>query len=592
MAPNRRQYLRLCAVGAGGTLAGCAGLFTDPKSSENDGVPGNTDTDDDPETPGSTDTGELIDDWQYDPQEQAEVANTSSGVLQSSGGNGAAAGGGGSEDLGFAVGGASNVADFRRNVEEGYLPLPDSLPVEGLFYNYYFDTGGTGECSSLFCPSYATAITADPLGESTDRYFTVGLNSTLDTSTFERKRLDVVIVLDISGSMGSQFDQYYYDRFGNRHTVEEGDSRTKMAVAKDALVALTEQLHPDDRVGVVLFNNEATVAKPLRDVETTDMDAIRGHIREDIQAGGGTNIADGMAEAADMFGEYADADPTEAETRQIVITDAMPNTGQTDDQALQDRLAGYAEDGIHTSFVGVGVDFNPELVDEITAVRGANYRSVHSAEKFETYLGDEFEYMVTPLVYDLSVELDAADAEIATVYGSTAAEDATDELLSVNTLFPSPKSDGETRGGVVLVKLDGEASGDMTLRASWEDRSGSADETTRTIEFPEESPEYFANTGIRKAVLLARYADLLKNWMVHERDPDRVAVTSDTEIDVPPEELPLGEWEQQSQPLAVSSPYESRIERFRAYFEEEADSIGDDELTQELDMMRKILQAA
>jgi len=178
------------------------------------------------------------------------------------------------------------------------------------------------------------------------------------------------------------------------------------------------------------------------------------------------------------------------------------------------------------------------------------------------------------------------------VYGSTAAEDATDELLSVNTLFPSPKSDGETRGGVVLVKLDGEASGDMTLRASWEDRSGSADETTRTIEFPGKSPEYFANTGIRKAVLLARYADLLKNWMVHERDPDRVAVTSDTEIDVPPEDLPLGEWEQQSQPLAVSSPYESRIERFRAYFEEEADSIGDDELTQELDMMRKILQAA
>ncbi|WP_135665269.1 vWA domain-containing protein [Halorhabdus rudnickae] len=569
MDHDRRQFLRLGAIGASAALAGCTGLV------EGDGPL--TEDEDDPER---------IDDWQYDPAQRTDGLNASGGTaLQSTAGSAAE-----SADLGFATGGAKNVADFRRNVEEGYLPVPESLPYEGLFYNYYFDTGGSGECSSLFCPSYATAITEDPLGDSTDRYFTVGLNSTLDTESFERKQLNVVIVLDISGSMGSEFDQYYYDRFGNKHTVEEDDSRSKMAVAKDALVALTEHLEPDDRLGIVLFNHEASVAKPLREVQTTDMDAIRGHVREDIQAGGGTNIADGMSEAADMLGEYSDADPTAVETRQIVVTDAMPNTGQTDDRVLQDRLSGYADDGIHTSFVGVGVDFNPELVDEITAVRGANYRSVHSAEDFESYLGDEFEYMVTPLVYDLSVELDASGATIETVYGSTAAEEATDELLEVNTLFPSPTADGETRGGVVLVKLAGDAEGaELTLRASWEDRSGSTDETTTTVDFPDSSPEHFDNTGIRKAVLLARYADLLKNWMVHERDPERIDVTADDAIDVPPGELPLGEWEQQSQPLSVSDPYESRLRSFREYFQQEVDRIGDDALDREVETMDEIL---
>ncbi|MEF8826162.1 MAG: VWA domain-containing protein [Halapricum sp.] len=584
MDRTRRRYLRLCAAGSGLLLAGCSGQ-----------PPG--DDDDDPSTtdpsgsPGGPSTDEKIDDWQYDPDERVETVSK----------NATGAPGGtatysvtldASQELGFAAGGAKNVAAFRRNLEDGYLPLPESLAYEGLFYNYYFDTGESGACDSLFCPSYSTAVTEDPLGEETERYFTVGLNSNLTTESFDRKQLNVVIVLDISGSMSAQFNQYYYDRFGNRHEVEDADeSRSKMDVAKDALVALTEQLNPEDRLGIVLFNRDASVAKPLRRVEATDMDAIRTHIREDVLAGGGTNIAAGMEQAAELLGEYSDADQTETETRQIVVTDAMPNTGQTDDQALEERLSGYAADTIHTSFVGVGVDFNPVLVDQITAVRGANYRAVHSAEDFETYLGEEFEYMVTPLVYDLDVELDAEGYDIAKVYGSTAAEEATDDLLTVNTLFPSPESEGETRGGVVLVRIDKVSeNGEMTLRASWEDRAGSTGETTKTIAFPEESPEFFANSGIRKAVLLSRYADLLKNWLVYEREPERVA--TDDGIEIPPGEDVLSEWEQQSQPLTVTEPYDARISQFSEYFESEMQAIGDDELSQELEAMSTILAAA
>ena len=44
---------------------------------------------------------------------------------------------------------------------------------------------------------------------------------------------------------------------------------------------------------------------------------------------------------------------------------------------------------------GVGLDFNTELVESITKVKGANYFAVHSPGEFRRRLVDEFDYAVT-----------------------------------------------------------------------------------------------------------------------------------------------------------------------------------------------------
>ena len=65
-------------------------------------------------------------------------------------------------------------------------------------------------------------------------------------------------------------------------------------------------------------------------------------------------------------------------------------------------------------------------------------------------------------------------------------------------------------------------------------------------------PEYFDNSGIRKGVLLSRYAALLKNWMMDERQhvqysqPWDPCVREDTGIIIPVE--PFSQWERQSLP--------------------------------------------
>ena len=206
-------------------------------------------------------------------------------------------------------------------------------------------------------------------------------------------------------------------------------------------------------------------------------------------------------------------------------------------------------------------------------------------------MSEEFEYVVTPLSFDLSLELDAEGYDVRKVYGSTAAEEAGSEIVHVNTLFASPTKVGKTRGGIVLVQVERQsADATMTLKVSWEDRAGNRGETSTTISFPDAEPEQFANTGVRKAVLLSRYADLLKNWMVAERDRD--AIPTDEGIAVPPEGEGLGEWEQRSEPLTVSERYATRIEAFRDYFAGEIYAVGDDLLGRELELVDRILAAS
>jgi Ca-activated chloride channel family protein len=504
---------------------------------------------------------------------------------------------GNSGKIGLSAGGAKDINNFRENIQNDYLPLATDITYEGLFYDYYFDTGQSEECRKLFCPSYTYAITTDPISDEIDYYLSVGLNSGMEEKDFQRKKLNLVIVLDISGSMSSPFNLYYYDQFGNRVTVEDEDEentdKAKITVATESIVDLIDHLNNDDRFGMVLFNNDAYLAKPLNLVGDTDMDAIRDHILE-ISANGGTHLSAGMQMATDLYDDFLDIEAEEYENRIIFLTDAMPNIGDTSEQGLLGMTRNNADNGVYTTFIGIGVDFNTELTEYITKIRGANYYSVHSAKQFEERMDEEFEYMVTPLVFDLQLVLEADGWEIEKVYGSPEANEATGELMKVNTLFPSKKEGDETKGGLILLKLKKTGSeSSLTLKVSYEDRKGKIDGSETTIKFGEDEPELFENNGIRKGILLARYADLMKNWIIDEQEHAHISrpweprINDETGILIPP--VQLGQWERQSLPLAVTEEYRELFKEFCEYFGKETGEIGDDTLSQELEILEKLI---
>ncbi len=483
-----------------------------------------------------------------------------------------------SESLGMATGGAKDVDNFRDNISEGYLPGEDALTTEGLFYDYYFDKGDDrGDKDSLFYPSYSQAVTNHPLTGRTEHYLTVGLNSTISVEDFERRQLNLVAVLDISGSMSSQFDQYYYDESEQRRPVDSSSSETKIAAATDSLAALTTHLEADDQLGVVLYNSQAHIAKPISLIGETDMDAIRGHIR-DVTASGGTNMSAGLETAIDLLGEHENADATQIENRIVFLTDMMPNTGATGRNTITATVEEAAARGIHTTFIGMGLDENPDLAESLSKIRGANHYFVHSAAEFRQRLDDEFEYMVTPLVFDLQLELDG-DIEIDAISGSPNAERSAGTIMSVTTLFPSPTTDGETRGGVILLRLDGPPSKTMELVASWEEIDGTIESDRVTIAAATASPEYFETTGIKKAVCLARYASTLQEWITAVRSEDDWTPMNGQQH---------GQWEQDSEPLRVPDQYQDKFQTIRTYIDETATDI-DDELRQEVSVLDTLI---
>ena len=504
-----------------------------------------------------------------------------------------------SMNVGFSTGGAKDTNNFRENIKNGYFPISTDITYNGLFYDYYFDTGKKTESEHLFSPSYSCALSKDPISSRNEYYLTVGLNSNIKESDFQRKKLNLIVVLDVSGSMNGMFSSYYYDRFSNdskKDTIGvDDDKKTKMEIANESINILIDRLKADDRFGLVLFDFEAKVAKQVELISEMDINSTKKYISE-IKAYGGTNIEAGYTMATKLFEKYQKFNKSEYENRIILITDAMPNTGMISDEGLLLYIKDNADKGIFTTFIGVGVDFNTELIEGISDAKGANYYSVHNSKEFKERMGEQFEYMVTPLVFDLNLNLQSDDYNIKMVYGSDSLNGNKGNLMKINTLFPSKSSEkGEVKGGIVLVKLSKKTekrNGKIKLEVTYKDRNGKKYKNTQTIGFDEnKTEEFYDNSGIRKAIVLTRYVNLLKNWILYERSGNNTFIIGQkkgiVDIIYTENEITniLGEHERMSVELKISEEYKELLRNMKEYILKENKEIMDNNLNKEIELL-------
>ena len=569
---------------------------------------------------------EKVDDWQYKPlAEPAEGALGVSSMPQTVGTHSLDLAKTATESIGFSVGGAKDINSFRENIKNNFLPLPEDITYEGLFYDYFFDTGLTEEkedadpCGGqLFCPSYSVAVSKDPFSKKEEYFLSVGLNSGIKREDFSRKKLNLIVVMDISSSMSGPLDKYYYDQI--RSTLpeerptsdnEKGWQQTKMQLAGKAVTAMLDHLKPEDSLGVVLFDNQAHLAKPVRKVGATDMKAIKKHIIQ-LEPTGGTNMSAGFSMALEQFQSLNTQENSEVENRIIFLTDAQPNRGDLTEEGMLGLTTRAAKQNIYTTFIGVGLDFNTELIESITKIKGANYYSVLSPKEFTDRMDKYFDYMVTPLVFNLRLKVETAGFEVRQIYGAPGADLSQGEIIKVDTLFPSESIEGETRGGLVLLQLQktGEmekgAVDEIKLLVSYEDRAGTKSESVSFVQFEERGEDYYANTGIRKGIALSRYANLLRDWVTYERlnkkdwelSPEeqealKVVENRYAELGIPVSlDRHFGSstrWERQSLPLVVSAGYKNLFREFRDYFESEREILQDKTMDRELAVLKTLV---
>src|SRR5690606_16024746 len=267
------------------------------------------------------------------------AACAGSGADAGSGGSGDGGGGGGG-NVGF--GGAQDIGQFRGILEAGGIPGPATLDAGGFFAEHHSESPPP-DCGQVLCLSGMTSLGREWISRADQALLQISMTTPIDPSTLERRPLNLVVVVDTSGSM-SQEDRIGYARAG--------------------LHQLVDQLEPGDRVALVTYSDRARVWNDLS-VET-DPAALHDLV-DQLGAGGGTNIHDGLEEG---FQLSLSAWDVERQNRVILVSDGLATVGITDDQSIQAMAERYFQDGIGLTTIGVGRDFNVNLMRSL-AERGA-----------------------------------------------------------------------------------------------------------------------------------------------------------------------------------------------------------------------------
>ena len=194
----------------------------------------------------------------------------------------------------------------------------------------------------------------------------------------ERKPVNLCVVLDRSGSMG-----------------EEG----KIVNAKAALNALIDRLSRDDIFSLVIYDDVVDVLRPAgcagdrRELH----DLVEG-----IQPRGWTNLGGGMLEGFSQAERYAGR---EYVNRVVLLSDGLANRGITDPRELGRYARKFRERSISLTTMGVGLDYNENLMTSLAGQGGGNYYFIESPRHLASMLAKEFDMLGCVVAQNAVIEL-------------------------------------------------------------------------------------------------------------------------------------------------------------------------------------------
>ncbi len=297
------------------------------------------------------------------------------------------------------------------------------------------------------------------------------------------------------------------DRSGSMDGVASAtDARTKMDAVKDALGGLLDQLNGDDRIAIVSFSTTPRLELPSTPAdERSRIESIIDRLQPD----GSTNIEDAMQTG---FSQIAVPDSEGRSQRLILFTDAMPNVGVTGSDGFLDILAEQAARGVGFTLMGVGYNFGTELAYDISQLRGGNSFFLADAERIATVFDEDFEFLVTPAAYDLTIDYVVPEGiGVAQVYGVPDYEPGTNGArVFVPTLFLSRREGG----GAVIVRLTFETNptfneaitiGEVAVSYTLTDGTSSQSEFALSLPaglLPDGTTAYFSDAAARRGALL------------------------------------------------------------------------------------------
>jgi Ca-activated chloride channel homolog len=179
----------------------------------------------------------------------------------------------------------------------------------------------------------------------------------------DRLPLNLSLVLDRSGSM-----------WGG-----------KLEAARAAAALLVRRLAPADVVSVVAYDDSVqTVAPPATGAAQADLPRRI----EAIETGGSTNLSGGWLRGRELVAQNR---LERGVNRVILLTDGLANVGITDADRLTGLAAGGKADGVTTTTIGFGSDYEETLLRGMADAGGGNMYYIETTDQAAAIFADELQ---------------------------------------------------------------------------------------------------------------------------------------------------------------------------------------------------------
>lgn len=262
----------------------------------------------------------------------------------------------------------------RSYLERGDLPPTEAIRVEEFInhFDYRYASPNHGP--------FAVYIEGAPSASGRNsELLRIGIKG-MDVRRRERKPVDLVFVIDCSGSMNRE---------------------DRLELVKRSLGYLVDQLTRNDRVGIVMYNTSAAIV-----LEPTHA-SCKGLILEAIDrlyAAGSTNAEAGLRLGFQMAARCLDE---ERSIRVILCSDGVANVGNTDAETLLGEIKRYGKMGITLSTVGVGMgNYNDVLLEQLADKGNGKYAYVDDLAEARRIFVENLTGTLEVIARDVKIQVD------------------------------------------------------------------------------------------------------------------------------------------------------------------------------------------